>query len=209
MPRVYNCKQLLLTIVARRVVWVYPLSPQTSTTLRPIVPAVNAAGYANAALLMIPKGFFTWCAISAASRVRRAVKVAPGGVGSGLSVLAEIWPEVQAIVDGDRLIEVSGCEMAQVNGLSVVDLQNECNRVGATVEALRQGVDVVRLESGGYPGQGEVLTDVQNANVGVGTRSQYDGVTWERSDGQEVHPFGRARRVTDPPRVSADGALIE
>ncbi len=31
----------------------------------------------------------------------------------------------------------------------------------------RQGVDVVRLESGAFPGPGEVLTDVQDANVGV------------------------------------------
>ena len=31
----------------------------------------------------------------------------------------------------------------------------------------RQGVDVVRLASGAYPGPGEVLTEVQNANVGV------------------------------------------
>ena len=34
----------------------------------------------------------------------------------------------------------------------------------------RQSVDVVRLESGAYPGRGELLTEVQNANVGV-----YDG----------------------------------
>ena len=34
----------------------------------------------------------------------------------------------------------------------------------------RQGVDVVRLASGALPGPGEVLADVQNANVGV-----YDG----------------------------------
>ncbi len=31
----------------------------------------------------------------------------------------------------------------------------------------RQRVDVVRLESGAFPGAGEVLTDVQNANVDV------------------------------------------
>ena len=31
----------------------------------------------------------------------------------------------------------------------------------------RQSVDVVRLESGAYPGRGELLTEVQNANVGV------------------------------------------
>jgi putative ABC transport system permease protein len=31
----------------------------------------------------------------------------------------------------------------------------------------RQGVDVVRFVSGAYPGSGEVLTEVQNANVGV------------------------------------------
>lgn len=40
----------------------------------------------------------------------------------------------------------------------------------------RQGVDVVRLEDGAYPGPGEVLTDVQNANVGV-----YDGTTGDRA----------------------------
>jgi putative ABC transport system permease protein len=34
----------------------------------------------------------------------------------------------------------------------------------------RQGVDVVRLDSGAYPGRGEVLAEIQNANVGV-----YDG----------------------------------
>jgi hypothetical protein len=33
-----------------------------------------------------------------------------------------------------------------------------------------QDVDVVRLESGAYPGAGEVLTEVQTANVGI-----YDG----------------------------------
>ena len=43
-------------------------------------------------------------------------------------------------------------------------------RVVGVRDFSRQGVDVVRVESGAYPGPGEVLADVQDANVGV-----YDG----------------------------------
>ena len=41
----------------------------------------------------------------------------------------------------------------------------------------RQDVDVVRLDSGSYPGLGEVLTEVQNANVGVYDRRAGDTAT--------------------------------
>jgi putative ABC transport system permease protein len=56
-----------------------------------------------------------------------------------------------------------------------------------------QGVDVVRLASGAYPGPGEVLTDVQNANVGV-----YDASPGERAtivDAGDLRITGEARNI--------------
>ncbi|HET9325015.1 MAG TPA: FtsX-like permease family protein [Gaiellaceae bacterium] len=55
----------------------------------------------------------------------------------------------------------------------------------------RQRVDVVRVESGATPGPGEVLADVQDANVGV-----YDG-----DAGDTLTVVGRARRAGSPERV--------
>jgi putative ABC transport system permease protein len=56
----------------------------------------------------------------------------------------------------------------------------------------RQGVDVVRVESGSRPAQGEVLVDVQNANVGL-----YDGRA-----GDTLAAVGAAGEATRSERVS-------
>ena len=71
----------------------------------------------------------------------------------------EALPNVVAIEPGIR-----------VNARVLVGERRAAALVIGVRDFARQGVDVVRLESGAYPGRGEVLTDVQNANVGV-----YDG----------------------------------
>lgn len=41
-----------------------------------------------------------------------------------------------------------------------------------------------------YHGVFEITAKHQNANVGLGTRSEQTGITWERDDGEEVHHRG-------------------
>jgi putative ABC transport system permease protein len=71
----------------------------------------------------------------------------------------EALPNVAAIEPGIR-----------VNARVLVGERRAPALVIGVRDFARQGVDAVRLESGAYPGPGEVLTEVQNANVGV-----YDG----------------------------------
>lgn len=85
----------------------------------------------------------------------------------------EALPNVAAIEPGIR-----------VNARVLVGERRAPALVIGVRDFARQGVDVVRLESGRYPGPGEVLADVQDANVGV-----YDG------------------RVGDSARVVGAGAL--
>jgi putative ABC transport system permease protein len=73
-------------------------------------------------------------------------------------------PNVAAIEPGIR-----------VNGRVLVGERRAPALVIGVRDFAGQGVDVVRLASGAYPGPGEVLTDVQNANVGV-----YDGRPGQR-----------------------------
>ena len=81
--------------------------------------------------------------------------------------LAELaaLPNVAAIEPGIR-----------VNGRVLVGERRAPALVIGVRDFARQSVDVVRLAAGAYPGPGEVLTDVQNANVGV-----YDGRPGERA----------------------------
>lgn len=63
-------------------------------------------------------------------------------------------------------------------GLSVVDLQNEGNRMGATVEALRQGIDVVvqgELLADGWFGRPDILRRVESpSDLGSWSYEVYD-----------------------------------
>src|SRR5918995_4084755 len=65
-------------------------------------------------------------------------------------------------------------------------------RVIGVSDFTRQGVDVVRVESGARPGPGEVLVDVQNANVGL-----YDGRA-----GDTLAAVGAAGSATRSERVT-------
>ncbi|BCS31390.1 hypothetical protein TBR22_A05910 [Luteitalea sp. TBR-22] len=66
----------------------------------------------------------------------------------------------------------------EARGLRVVDLQNEGNRVGATVEALRQGVDVVvqgELLADGWFGRPDILRRVERpSDLGPWSYEVYD-----------------------------------
>lgn len=66
----------------------------------------------------------------------------------------------------------------EARGLSVVDLQNEGNRMGATVEALRQGVDVVvqgELLADGWFGRPDILRRVESpSDLGSWSYEVYD-----------------------------------
>ena len=55
----------------------------------------------------------------------------------------------------------------------------------------RQGVDVVRVESGAFPGPGEVLSEVQNSNVGVYDGDAGDTATVFRAGGLRISGVGR------------------
>jgi putative ABC transport system permease protein len=68
-------------------------------------------------------------------------------------------------------------------------------RVIGVRDFARQSVDVVRLESGALPGPGEVLSEVQNANVGV-----YDG-----SAGDTLAVVGSSAAAAEP---SADAKVL-
>ena len=74
----------------------------------------------------------------------------------------------------------------------------------------RQSVDLVRLESGALPGAGEVLADVQDANVGV-----YDGRAGDTLDvvgrGGERMPFavsGRGRSLPGGEVVQDENIIV-
>ena len=66
----------------------------------------------------------------------------------------------------------------EARGLSVIDLQHEGNRVGATVEALRQGVDVVvqgELLADGWFGRPDILRRVESpSDLGSWSYEVYD-----------------------------------
>ena len=74
----------------------------------------------------------------------------------------------------------------------------------------RQGVDVVRVESGSLPGAGELLADVQDANVGVYDGRAGDTLIVLGGAGEEV-PFrisGRARSLPGGEQVQDENVIV-
>lgn len=74
----------------------------------------------------------------------------------------------------------------------------------------QQGVDIVRVESGDFPGPGELLADVQDANVGV-----YDGRAGDEltvlGEGAERAQFvlsGRGRSLPGGEQVQDDNVIV-
>jgi len=74
----------------------------------------------------------------------------------------------------------------------------------------RQGVDVVRVESGAFPGRGEVLADLQDANVGVYDGRAGDTLTVVGAD-RERATFavsGRGRSLPGGERVQDESVIV-
>jgi putative ABC transport system permease protein len=74
----------------------------------------------------------------------------------------------------------------------------------------RQGADVVRVESGAFPGPGDVLADVQNANVGV-----YDGragdtlsILGAGAEPVEYRVSGRGRSLPGGEAVQDENVIV-
>jgi putative ABC transport system permease protein len=73
-----------------------------------------------------------------------------------------------------------------------------------------QGVDLVRVETGALPGLGELLADVQDANVGVYDGRAGDTVTVLGRDGDQV-PFaisGRGRSLPGGEQVQDENVIV-
>jgi putative ABC transport system permease protein len=83
-------------------------------------------------------------------------------------------------------------------------------RVVGVRDFAHQGVDVVRVESGAFPGPGEVLADVQDANVGV-----YDGRSGDTlsvlGEGGVLRPYrvsGRGRSLPGGEAVQDENIIV-
>jgi putative ABC transport system permease protein len=74
----------------------------------------------------------------------------------------------------------------------------------------RQGVDVVRVESGALPGPGEVLADVQDANVGVYDGRAGDTLTLVGRSSERAHlaVSGRARSLPGGEQVQDEDVIV-
>lgn len=74
----------------------------------------------------------------------------------------------------------------------------------------RQGVDLVRIESGGFPAAGELLADVQDANVGIYDGSAGDLVTVVVTDGDttEFVVTGRGRSLPGGEQVQDENVIV-
>jgi putative ABC transport system permease protein len=74
----------------------------------------------------------------------------------------------------------------------------------------RQDVDLVRIESGALPGRGEVLADVQDANVGVYDGKAGDSVTVLGASGEDARfvVSGRGRSLPGGEQVQDENLIV-
>ncbi|HET9437478.1 MAG TPA: FtsX-like permease family protein [Gaiellaceae bacterium] len=100
------------------------------------------------------------------------------------------------------------------NGVDVRVLVGE-RRAAARVIGVRdferQSVDLVRLESGARPGPGEVLVEVQDANVGVYDGGAGDTLTVVGSGGEEAAQLevtGSARNIPGGEQVQDENVIV-
>ena len=83
-------------------------------------------------------------------------------------------------------------------------------RVIGVRDFARQGVDVVRVESGAFPGPGELLADVQDANVGVYDGDAADTLTVVGASGKRAHFVlsGRGRSLPGGEQVQDENVIV-
>lgn len=83
-------------------------------------------------------------------------------------------------------------------------------RVIGVRDFTQQGADVVRVESGTLPGEGELLADVQDANVGVYEGDAGDTLTvlGESGDSSELAVSGRGRSLPGGEQVQDENVIV-
>jgi putative ABC transport system permease protein len=83
-------------------------------------------------------------------------------------------------------------------------------RVIGVRDFARQRVDVVRVESGAFPGQGELLADVQDANVGVYAGRAGDALTVVGAAGEQAKfvVSGRGRSLPGGQQVQDENVIV-
>src|ERR671910_3834366 len=83
-------------------------------------------------------------------------------------------------------------------------------RVIGVRDFARQGVDVVRVESGAFPGPGELLADVQDANVGVYEGRAGETLTVVGASGKRAHFVlsGRGRSLPGGEQVQDENVIV-
>jgi putative ABC transport system permease protein len=83
-------------------------------------------------------------------------------------------------------------------------------RVIGVRDFTRQGVDIVRVESGAFPGPRELLADVQDANVGVYDGRAGDRLTLVRASGRDAAfvVSGRGRSLPGGEHVQDEDVIV-
>ena len=128
---------------------------------------------------------------------------------------ARVFMRPVVLTDGD--LE----ELAAISNVSAVEPRSSVDvrvlvgerRAPARVIGVRdfagQGADVVRVEVGAFPGSGELLTDVQNANVGVYDGRAGDPITVLGPAGdRELAVSGRGRSLPGGEQVQDESVAV-
>jgi putative ABC transport system permease protein len=132
--------------------------------------------------------------------------------------LAEVTMDMRSVELTDEQLEALAAlpNVAAVEPRSSVDVRVLLGerRAPARVIGVRdfesQGVDVVRVESGAFPGAREVLADVQDANVGVYDGRAGDALTVLGAGGEraEFTVSGRGRTLPGGEQVQDENVIV-
>jgi putative ABC transport system permease protein len=120
--------------------------------------------------------------------------------------LADVVVPLRPVVLTDRQLD----SLAALPGVAAVEARSSVDvrvligdrrapgRVIGVRDFAHQGVDVVRVETGAFPGPGQLLADVQDANVGVYDGGAGDRVTLLGPGGEQTDLAVRGRGRTLP-----------
>jgi putative ABC transport system permease protein len=135
------------------------------------------------------------------------------------SALADATVSMRPVPLGDQELDALAAlpnveAVEPANGVDVRVLVGE-RRAAARVIGVRdferQSVDLVRLESGALPGPGEVLVEVQDANVGVYDGGAGDTLTVVGPGGEEAAQLavtGSARNIPGGEEVQDENVIV-
>ncbi|HSL65833.1 MAG TPA: FtsX-like permease family protein [Gaiellaceae bacterium] len=135
--------------------------------------------------------------------------------------LADVTVTMRPVPLGDEQLD----ELARIPNVAAVEARNSVDirvlvgerRAAARVIGVRdfadQGVDVVRVESGSLPRAGELLADVQNANVGLHDGSAGDSVRTVAAAGggaagESFRISGRGRSLPGGEQVQDENVIV-